>query len=111
MRKQWIRSINASSRAHGVPYGRFISGMQSADIELNRKVLADLAITEPLSFLSVLEVTRANDEYLSSRAADMQAPAGPFDGLEASNTYHIFNDLGDDDELDDVPDAVLTPKA
>ncbi|EGB09885.1 hypothetical protein AURANDRAFT_8683, partial [Aureococcus anophagefferens] len=59
MRKSWIRSINASSRAYGVPYNRFIAGMRSADIDLNRKVLADLAVNEPLSFLSVLEVTRA----------------------------------------------------
>ena len=64
MRKSWIRSINASSRAYGVPYNRFIAGMRSADIDLNRKVLADLAVNEPLSFLSVLEVTRAADDLV-----------------------------------------------
>lgn len=104
MRKSWIRSINASSRAYGVPYNRFIAGMRSADIDLNRKVLADLAANEPLSFLSVLEVTRAADPYLASRAETMRPMDGPFDGLEASDQL-LF--APDDDELDDVDDVPL----
>ena len=104
MRKSWIRSINASSRAYGVPYNRFIAGMRSADIDLNRKVLADLAVNEPLSFLSVLEVTRAADPYLASRADAMRPMDGPFDGLEASDQL-LF--APDDDELDDVDDVPL----
>ena len=108
MRRSWIRTINAGARLHGVPYNRLISGMQNADIELNRKVLADLAATEPLSFLSVLEVTRANDPYLAARADAVPAPAGPFDGLEASESllYHLHDD--DDDDLDAVDDVPLT---
>ena len=61
MRKAWIRTINAGARAQGVPYNRLVSGMRTASVDLNRKVLADLAISEPLSFLGVLEVVRAND--------------------------------------------------
>ena len=57
--------------------------------------------TEPLSFLSVLEVTRANDPYLASRADTMRPAAGPFDGLQASDTLYL------DDELDDVDDIPL----
>ena len=59
MRKSWIRSINASSRAYGVPYNRFIAGMRSADIDLNRKVLADLAVNEPAAFAALVEQSRA----------------------------------------------------
>ena len=51
MRKGWIRAINAGSRAHGVAYNRLICGLRTADIDLNRKVLADLAVSEPRSFV------------------------------------------------------------
>lgn len=112
MRRGWIRTINAGAREHGVPYNRLISGMMNADIALNRKVLADLAQTEPLSFLSVLEVTRANDPYLASRADAMDAPVGPFDDLQASTSLlYSLHDDDDDDELDAVDDVPLSSSA
>lgn len=85
MRKSWIRTINAGSREHGVSYNRLICGLRSANIDLNRKVLADLAQTEPSSFASVIAVTRANDPYLAAHAR----PAGPLEGLEPSR-YRWF---------------------
>lgn len=67
MRRLWIERINAGARMYGVPYNRFIAGLATANIDLNRKVLADLAATEPYSFRSVVEVTRSKDPYLQQR--------------------------------------------
>ena len=50
MRRLWIQRINAASRLHGMPYGRFVSGLKSAGVEVNRKQLADLAVREPTAF-------------------------------------------------------------
>jgi large subunit ribosomal protein L20 len=58
-RKEWILRINAATRQHGMVYSKFINGMQDANIELNRKVLADLAVTEPLSFKAVVDVVKS----------------------------------------------------
>ena len=49
-RSLWIVRINAQAREHGLTYGRFISGLKKADIELDRKVLADLAMNEKEAF-------------------------------------------------------------
>ena len=65
IKRLWIQRINAGSRAYGVPYNRLIAGLHSCNIELNRNVLSNLAMTEPLSFKAVIDVTAANDPYLS----------------------------------------------
>jgi large subunit ribosomal protein L20 len=49
-RKLWIQRINAAAREHGMSYSRFIAGLKAADIEVDRKVLADLAVTDPVAF-------------------------------------------------------------
>ena len=51
----WIQRINAAAREHGLTYGRFINGLNKAGIEVDRKVLADLAVTEPAAFKSLVE--------------------------------------------------------
>ena len=58
-RSLWIQRINAGARIYGITYSTFINSMASAKIVLNRKVLADIAVTEPLSFRSVVEVAKA----------------------------------------------------
>ncbi len=60
MRRLWIQRINAASRSHGMPYGRFVSGLKSAGIEVNRKQLADLAIREPAAFRKMVEMALAS---------------------------------------------------
>ena len=55
MRRQWIHSINAGVREHGISYSRFTCGLTRSNILLDRKILADLAINEPFSFKSVVE--------------------------------------------------------
>lgn len=59
MRRLWIQRINAASRSHGMPYGRFVSGLKAAGIEVNRKQLADLAIREPAAFRKMVEMALA----------------------------------------------------
>jgi large subunit ribosomal protein L20 len=55
----WIQRINAASREHGLTYGRFIDGLGKAGIEVDRKVLADLAVREPAAFKVLVEQARA----------------------------------------------------
>jgi large subunit ribosomal protein L20 len=57
-RKLWIQRINASTRMYGLPYSLFMNNLLRSNIVLDRKVLADLAVTEPLSFKSVVEVSK-----------------------------------------------------
>jgi len=55
MRKLWIMRINAASREHGLPYGRFIEGLSKAGIEVDRKILADLAVRDPKAFAQFVD--------------------------------------------------------
>ncbi len=59
MRRLWIERINAASRQHGVPYGRFIAGLKSAGVEVDRKILADMAVREPAAFAAMVETAKA----------------------------------------------------
>ena len=56
VRKLWIQQVNAGVRAYGTTYSEFIHGLKVSNIELDRKVLADLAANEPYSFKSVVDV-------------------------------------------------------
>lgn len=58
-RALWIQRINAAARLHGVTYGQFIDGLKKAGIELDRKVLADLAVREPQTFQGLVEAATA----------------------------------------------------
>ena len=55
-RQLWIQRINAAARLNGMSYSRFIAGLHRADVEVDRKVLADLAVTEPEAFASLVQV-------------------------------------------------------
>ncbi|ETV72400.1 ribosomal protein L20 [Aphanomyces astaci] len=57
-RSLWIEKINAGARQEGLSYSKFIGVLNSSDIQLNRKVLADIAATEPYSFKSIMEVVK-----------------------------------------------------
>ena len=58
-RRLWIMRINAGARANGLSYNRFMAGLKAADIELDRKVLADLAVREPDAFGELVTAARA----------------------------------------------------
>jgi large subunit ribosomal protein L20 len=55
----WIQRINAGVREHGLTYSQFINGIKRAGIELDRKVLSDLAIREPEAFKAIVETAQA----------------------------------------------------
>jgi large subunit ribosomal protein L20 len=63
-RALWIQRINAAVRDHGLTYGRFIDGLGKADIAVDRKVLSDLAISEPAAFAALVAKARAALGYL-----------------------------------------------
>ena len=56
MRKLWIQRINAGCRAHGTTYSRFVSGLRIAGVEVDRKVLADLAVRDESAFAALVGV-------------------------------------------------------
>ncbi len=58
-RKLWIQRINAAAREHGLSYSRFIDGLNKADVKLDRKMLSDLAITDPDSFRALVEKAKS----------------------------------------------------
>lgn len=58
-RRLWIQRINAATRMHGMTYAVFINGMKRAGIDLDRKVLSELAISEPAAFKSLVEQAQA----------------------------------------------------
>ena len=57
-RALWISRINAAARENGLSYSRFISGLRGAGVELNRKVLADLAVREPAAFAELAQIAK-----------------------------------------------------
>ena len=57
-RRLWIQRINAASRANGLTYNRFVQGLKAAGVEVDRKVLADLAVTDAVAFAALVEVAR-----------------------------------------------------
>jgi large subunit ribosomal protein L20 len=57
-RRLWIQRINAAARANGLTYNRFVQGLKAAGVEVDRKVLADLAVTDAVAFTALVEVAR-----------------------------------------------------
>lgn len=57
-RRLWIQRINAASRAQGLTYNRFIQGLGLAGVEIDRRMLAELAVNEPAGFKALVEVAR-----------------------------------------------------
>jgi large subunit ribosomal protein L20 len=58
-RRLWIQRINAAARANGLTYNRFVQGLKAAGVEVDRRVLADLAVTDAAAFAALVEVARA----------------------------------------------------
>ena len=57
-RKLWIQRINAATRQNGVSYSRFINGLHRADVQVDRKVLADLAVSDPEAFAALVSLSQ-----------------------------------------------------
>jgi large subunit ribosomal protein L20 len=65
MRQLWIQRINAGARLNGMSYSRFIAGLRVAGVEVDRKVLADLAVTDPPAFANLVRVAAAAGDETS----------------------------------------------
>ena len=65
-RALWVQRINAAVREHGLTYGRFIDGLNKAGIEIDRKVLSDMAIHEPQAFAALVGQAKTALEYLKN---------------------------------------------
>ena len=59
-RALWIQRINAAARAEGITYNRFINGLKNAGVEVDRKILAELAVNDAPTFAALVEVAKAN---------------------------------------------------
>lgn len=59
-RRLWIQRINAGARAHGMTYNRFVQGLKAAEIQVDRRMLADLAVNDEATFAALVELARAN---------------------------------------------------
>ena len=67
-RRLWIQRINAGARANGMTYNRFIQGLKAAQVEVDRRMLAELAVNDPAVFTSLVAVAK------SALPADVNAP-------------------------------------
>ncbi len=70
-RQLWVQRINAASRAEGLTYNRFIQGLKAAGVEVDRRMLAELAVNDAAAFRALVEVAKA------ALPADRNAPAAP----------------------------------
>ena len=70
-RRLWIQRINAAARANGITYNRFIQGLKAAGVEVDRRMLAELAVADAPAFTALVEVARKNlpEETGASSAA------------------------------------------
>jgi large subunit ribosomal protein L20 len=58
MRRLWILRVNAAARTQGLTYGQFIDGLKKSGVEINRKILADIAVREPEAFANLVTIAK-----------------------------------------------------
>ena len=75
LRRLWITRINAAARINGLPYGRFIEGLGRAGVQVDRKVLADLAVHDGAAFAQLVETSRAALPAVTAERAAAQVRA------------------------------------
>src|SRR3954471_15375344 len=76
-RRLWIQRINAGARANGITYNRFVQGLKAAGVEVDRKILADLAVNDAPAFAALVETAKANlpEDVNAPRAESVEASA------------------------------------
>ena len=72
-RRLWIQRINAAARAEGMTYNRFIQGLREAGVEVDRKILADLAVNDSGAFVQLVEIAKAHVPATSSEQPEAAA--------------------------------------
>jgi large subunit ribosomal protein L20 len=72
-RQLWITRINAAARANGMTYNRFIQGLRLAEVDVDRKILAELAVSDPAAFTALVELAKAQVPAQGQAAKDGSA--------------------------------------
>ena len=87
-RRLWIQRINAAARANGMTYNRFIQGLKAAGVEVDRRMLAELAVNDAAAFATLVELARANCLHAASLAGTDEFPrAAAAARLSATEAY------------------------
>ncbi|MCE1180042.1 50S ribosomal protein L20 [Actinomycetota bacterium] len=68
-RRLWIQRINAAARANGMTYNRFIQGLKAADVEVDRRMLAEMAVNDEAAFTALVEIAKANVPAQAEKAS------------------------------------------
>ncbi len=82
-RRLWVQRVNAASRANGLSYSRLIAGLKAADVEVDRKVLADLAVRDEPAFARLVDLAR--ESLPASEASPTSTGSGELAGVAAAD--------------------------
>ena len=111
MRRQWIHSINAAVREHGVSYSRFQCGLTRSNIELDRKILSDLAVNEPFSFKAVLEeVNKQSDLAAMMRSTPKYVKAHGMNYAQAIEAGYIKEGFISKEQAAEIEKSLIEPQ-
>lgn len=79
-RQLWITRINAAARQNGLSYNRFIQGLKVAGVEVDRKILAELAVSDPTAFAALVDLAKQNAPAQGPHAQSAQAQTAQVQG-------------------------------
>ena len=91
-RRLWIQRINAACRQNGTTYSRFINGLKLAEVEVDRKILAELAVNDPAAFTALVEVAQAAAEATPEADTGAAAEADAAGDAEAAAEEEVAGD-------------------
>jgi large subunit ribosomal protein L20 len=106
-RKLWIQRINAAARLNGSTYSRFIAGLHAEGIEVDRRLLADIAVRDPIAFTALVRIATGAEPAAGNEAlATYQASAEPETAEDEVDDEAVaeVSDAGDETEDDDAAD-------
>lgn len=72
-RRLWIQRINAAARANGMTYNRFVQGLKVAGVDVDRRMLAEMAVNDPAAFTALVDLARANQPTSDAAAGSTDA--------------------------------------
>lgn len=86
MRKLWITRINAACRMNGISYSRFIDGLSKAGVEINRKMLSEIAINDEKAFASLVSLAKTGKVVKTSAKLEQVKPVEKVENKKSENT-------------------------